>query len=93
MNRWLDIRTVLVAVAFLAIGFLIADRMVPAHAAPQAAAASAPAAASFAGKDGALTIHDGRQWWLFIVRDEQVYRVPVGERLSPTRPWTTLTSN
>ncbi len=85
----IDFRSVLVAIAFVALGFLAAERMGAAHAAP-AQAGSANDVGSFAGTNGAITVFDGKQWWVVVVRDERIYKVPLADRQSPSRPWSEL---
>ena len=53
MNRWMDLRSVLIAGAFFALGFLVADRMTHAGASSPLVAQDGNGAA-FSGADGAI---------------------------------------
>ncbi len=77
MVRRVDLRSLLIAVAFFAIGFLVADRMSRVEAsAPAAQEAAAP---SFSGADGAVVMKVNGVPNLVIVRGTKVWKIdPTG---------------
>lgn len=91
MKNWMDLKSLLVAVAFFAVGFLAADRMTPAAAAPMQATSDTGAAA-FAGTSGAFTVFTEGRWYVIVVKDGKVWRMAANAgSVGATRPWTTLT--
>jgi len=81
MNRWMDLRSVLIAGAFFALGFLVADRMT------HAGASSVPSSqdsngAAFSGNDGAIAAKSQ----ILIFRGHKIYLVDPA-RGGNQRPW------
>ncbi len=92
MNRWMDLKTVLIAAAFAAIGFFAAERMQPAAAAPLQQATD-PSISSFSGASGTTTVVFDREkarGYVIVVRDGKLWRVAIDAASGAARPWVTL---
>ena len=81
MLHRIDVRSILLALAFAACGFLIADRMAAANARP--VPVEQGGAGAFAGTAGTVAVGE----YVVIVRDSKVYRINIGER-SQSGKWT-----
>jgi hypothetical protein len=81
MNRWMDLRTALLALAMFALGFMVADRMSPASAGAPAGAQEG-AGGGFSGTDGAVTVGKG----LFVIRGDKYYFLDPSDK-GAQRPW------
>jgi hypothetical protein len=81
MNRWMNLRSALLAGAFFVLGFFVADRMT------HAGASSLPVAqdgngAAFSGTDGAVVLKSQ----LYIIRGPRIYRIDPSTG-GAQRPW------
>ena len=70
MNRWMNLRSALLAGAFFALGFFVADRMTHAGATPLPFAQDSNGAA-FSGTDGAVVLKNQ----LYVIRGSKIYRI------------------
>lgn len=81
MNRWMDLRSALLALAMFGLGFMVADRMSPASAGAPARAQEG-GGGGFSGTDGALGVGKG----VFVIRGDKVYFLDPADK-GGQRPW------
>ena len=91
MGKWTDVRSIVIAVAFLAIGFLAAERMTPAVAASPREAQEMRGD-SFAGTTGTTIVKTDRDVYVILVRDRKIYRIGMGKggEQNQILPWAIL---